>query len=119
MPKPKIPRVCFDRVLPQEIMRHHNVIQPARGPVRAISPVGKLWMSGSTLRVRFLGGAASQQTIARQQAAWWTQYANLKLDFNDAPDAEIRVSFDPTDGAWSYLGTDAHFRQRSDDESGP
>ena len=61
----------------------------------------------TTLRVRFLGGTASQQNIARQQAAWWTQHANLTFDFNNAPDAEIRISFDSTDGAWSYIGTDA------------
>ncbi len=107
MAKSKVPHVCFDRILPHELMRHHNVIQPARGPARAISPLGKLWMNGSTLRVRFLGGTASQQNTARQQANWWTQYANLTFDFNNAPNAEIRISFDANDGAWSYIGTDA------------
>lgn len=107
MPKTKIPRVCFDRVLPQDVMRFHNVFQPTRGPMRAISPIGKLWIVGSTLRVRFLGGSASQQAIAREEAGWWTQHANLKFDFNNAPDAEIRISYDSNDGAWSYVGTDA------------
>jgi len=65
-----------------------------------------LWMNGTTLRVRFLGGTAAQQAKARQQALWWTQHANLTFDFNNAPDAEIRVSFDAGDGAWSYVGTD-------------
>jgi hypothetical protein len=32
--------------------------------------------------------------------------ANLKFDFNNAPGAEIRISFDPQDGPWSYIGTD-------------
>jgi hypothetical protein len=76
------------------------------GRVRAIMPIGKLWMNGSTLRVRFLGGTAAEQATAREQALWWTQFANLKFDFNNAPDAEIRIAFDPNDGAWSYIGTD-------------
>ena len=108
MPKIKVPRVCFDRVLPKDLMRFHNVV-PSRpgGPLRAISPIGKLWIVGSTLRVRFLGGTTAQRSTARTQANWWTQHANLKFEFNDAPDAEIRISFDPNDGAWSYIGTDA------------
>lgn len=77
--------------------------------MRAIAIATKLWINGSTLRVRFLGGTAAQQSLARQQAAWWTEHANLKFDFNNAPDAEIRISFDPHDGAWSYIGTDAKF----------
>ncbi|HSQ12998.1 MAG TPA: M12 family metallopeptidase, partial [Candidatus Deferrimicrobium sp.] len=32
--------------------------------------------------------------------------ANLKFDFNNAANADIRIAFDPDDGAWSYLGTD-------------
>ena len=46
------------------------------------------------------------RTVARQQAEWWAQVANLKFDFNDALNAEIRIAFDHNDGAWSYVGTD-------------
>jgi len=63
-------------------------------------------MNGSTLRVRFMGGTAAEQAVAREQAGWWTEVANLKIEFNDALDAEIRIAFDPNDGAWSYVGTD-------------
>jgi hypothetical protein len=31
----------------------------------------------------------------------------LTFEFDNAPNAEIRISFDSSDGAWSYLGTDA------------
>jgi hypothetical protein len=99
------PKVCFDRILPRDLMR----FQPTRrhgGRVSAISPIGKTWMNGSTLRVRFMGGTAASKKLVREQAGWWSAVANLKFDFNDAPAAEIRISFDPTDGAWSYLGTD-------------
>ena len=30
----------------------------------------------------------------------------LKFDFNSAANAEIRIAFDSSDGAWSYVGTD-------------
>ena len=76
------------------------------GRTRAITPLGKLWMNGSTLRARFLGGTAQQQATVRQFAPQWMQHANLKLQFGDAPDAEIRIAF-ADDGAWSYVGTDA------------
>jgi hypothetical protein len=78
-----------------------------RGRVRAISPIGKLWINGSTLHVKFIGGSASEKVIAKEQANWWTEHANLKFEFDDAPNAEIRISFDSNDGAWSYVGTDA------------
>jgi len=104
---PKAPRarVCIDRVLPRELMR----LQPTTrsgGRVRAIAPIGKTWMNGSTLRVRFLGGTARQHAIVREQAGWWAEHANLRFDFDGSANAEIRIAFDPNDGAWSYVGTD-------------
>lgn len=101
------PKVCIDRILPRELMRLQRTTRGPRGRTRAISPIGKTWMNGSTLRVRFIGGTAAEQKIARDQAGWWSQMANLKFDFNNAPNAEIRIKFDPDDGAWSYLGTDS------------
>jgi hypothetical protein len=53
-----------------------------------------------------MGGTAAQQRIAREQAAWWTEVANLKITVDNAPNAEFRIAFDANDGAWSYVGTD-------------
>jgi hypothetical protein len=99
------PKICIDRILPRDLMS----LQPTTrggGRTRAIVPIGKTWMNGSTLQVRFMGGTATQKATVREQAGWWTEHANLKFNFNDAPNAEIRISFDPNDGAWSYLGND-------------
>jgi Astacin (Peptidase family M12A) len=101
----KMLHMCTERVLPAELMRPQHT-QRSGGRTRAISPIGKFWMNGSTLRVRFLGGTAAQQTKVKEQAGWWTAHANLRFDFNNAPDAEIRIAFDPNNGAWSYVGTD-------------
>lgn len=100
------PKVCFDRILPRDMMRLQRTMRGRGGRVRAISPIGKTWMNGSTLRVRFMSGTPAEQAVAREQAGWWAAVANLKFDFNNAPDAEIRITFDPNDGAWSYVGTD-------------
>ncbi|WP_414664930.1 M12 family metallopeptidase [Horticoccus sp. 23ND18S-11] len=98
-------KVCIDRVLPQDLFRP-QLTRRSAGVMRAISPIGKTWMNGTTLRVRFLGGTAREKAIAIEQAGWWAASANLKFVFDDSPGAEIRISFDPNDGAWSFVGTD-------------
>jgi hypothetical protein len=97
---------CIDRVLPADLRRAIPFMALGTGRTRAITPLGKLWMNGSTLRVRFLGGTTQQKAQVKQFAPQWMDHANLELQFNDAPDAEIRITF-ADDGAWSYVGTDA------------
>ena len=99
-------KVCIDRILPRDLMRFQPVVRRRDGTSRAIAPIGKSWMNGSTLRVRFIDGTTGEKATAREQAGWWAKVANLKFDFNNANDAEIRITFDPNDGAWSYVGTD-------------
>jgi len=101
------PKVCFDRVLPRDLMRFQTTVPDRPGQVRGLSPIGKTWINGSTLHVRFLGGTAAQKKIVQEQAAWWAAHANLRFVFDDAAEAEIRIAFDDNDGAWSYIGTDA------------
>ncbi len=101
----RLVHVCTQRVLPADLMRYQPTVR-SRGRTRAIALLGKLWMNGSTLRVRFMGGTPEQHAKVREQAAWWTAHANLTFDFNNASDAEIRIAFDPAKGAWSYVGTD-------------
>ncbi|MDP4299350.1 M12 family metallopeptidase [Leptothrix discophora] len=100
------PHVCFDRILPRELFLPAGTMQVA-GRTRAISPIGKTWMNGSTLHVRFIGGTAAERANAQVQAGWWQAACNLGFVFDDAPQAEIRIAFNPDDGAWSYIGTDA------------
>jgi hypothetical protein len=100
-------KICQDRLLPKDLVRPQQTISVGEGTSRAIIVLGKLWLNGSKLHVRFMGGTAAQQAIAKEQALWWTQHANLTFEFDNAPNAEIRVTFDSNDGAWSYVGTDA------------
>ncbi len=104
---PASSRFCTDRVLPRNLNRPQRMRMMRGGPVRAIIDFRRLWIIGSTLQVRFMGGTSAQHNLVKEQAGWWAQHANLNFEFNDAPNAEIRIAFDPNDGAWSYVGTDA------------
>lgn len=100
-------KMCYDKVLPGDLHRVHNVIRRAT-PERAgaISLKNKAWVNGSPIHIRFLEGTQAQQDMVKQFAPQWTEYANLDFVFTDDPSAEIRVTFDERDGAWSYVGTD-------------
>ena len=76
-------------------------------PSRLALPIQKMWKPGRTLRIRFRGGSATLQARVQGFAEQWTEHANIKFVFdNAADDAEIRISFTPNIGSWSYLGTD-------------
>ena len=106
------PKVCFDRYLPpnpyqpQPALSDAQRMASASPAVRAAILFAKRWVNNSTLRVRFLGGTTAQQKIVKDFAPKWSDHANIRLDFNNAPDAEVRIAFDPNDGAWSYIGKD-------------
>jgi hypothetical protein len=100
---PNGPKVCFDRYLPTQPFDPAMALDPR---LKAVIFFRKLWPNGTTLRVRFMEGSSDQQARAMQQARWWAEAANLRFVISDAGDAEIRVTFDPSDGAWSYIGTD-------------
>jgi len=99
-------RCCFDRILPKDLRRPQQLVNVG-GRTRAITPLRKLWLNGSTLRVKFMGGTTTQRNLVKQYAPVWTQHANLKFVFSEDATSEIRVTFDANDGAWSYIGTDA------------
>ncbi len=100
------PKMCFDRILPRDLRLMQRQRESAPGQLEAIAVIGKQWINGSTLRIRFLGGTAQQQDMVKDIAPQWTQFANLDFEFTNDPTAEIRVTFDANDGAWSYVGTD-------------
>lgn len=104
-------RICFDRILPSDLRRlnrpEFSAANPEAHSARAALFRAKKWPVGVTLKVRFLGGTSQQQEIVRQFAPVWSEFANLKLNFTNANDAEIRITFTANLGAWSYIGTDA------------
>ena len=67
---------------------------------------GKLWPIGATIRIGFLEGSDEQRAKVRQWAVQWAKYANIKLQFVDSADTDVRIGFRNGDGSWSYVGTD-------------
>ena len=67
----------------------------------------RFWQAGSTLRVCFLEGDPAVHKRVQPIVEEWSQYANIKFQFVNDPNAEIRVSFDKRTGSWSYVGVDS------------
>lgn len=103
----KARHICYDKVLPRDLHRAHHISRAA-SPARAgaISLKNKAWVNGSTIRIRFVSGTQHQKEMVMEFAPKWTDFANLNFEFTDDMDAEVRITFDPNDGAWSYVGTD-------------
>jgi hypothetical protein len=108
-------KVCFDKILPRELGRPRSgiIINPpdgtpphsGNGPARMALEKKKLWVNGSILRVKFMEGTSAQHDTVKKFAPEWSQFGNIKFEFTNAADAEIRIAFQD-DGAWSYIGTD-------------
>jgi hypothetical protein len=125
MPRTRKLKICFDCVLEGEQLRQamelafnerfeNPPILPSAllmdeppPPVQLALFTRTMWKPGRELHVRFLGGADAIQNKVETIAHMWEEFANLKLIFDDSPNAEIRVAFTPGIGSWSYLGTDA------------
>lgn len=104
-------RTCTEVLLPRDLRRHaERFSSPPPGvelPVRMGVLVGKSWHPGQTLTVGFLDGEPQVQQIVQTMSTSWTDHINLHFDFDEHPQADIRISFS-LPGSWSYLGTDAH-----------
>jgi hypothetical protein len=66
----------------------------------------KKWAQNRTLKVSFLGGTATVRKRVQEHADKWSEHVNIKLSFASGGPSEVRISFNPTDGSWSYMGTD-------------
>lgn len=100
----KARKMCFDKILPRDLHRPHRAT--GAGQAEALALATKKWLNGSTIRICFLEGTREQIEMVKKYAPKWTDYANLKFEFTDDVNAQIRVTFNPNDGAWSYIGTD-------------
>ena len=87
-----------------------EALAPLRVKVaRGSSPL-RLWPNGSVLRLRFIGGDRYRRERVLRCAKEWFEHANLTLEVLPAQSkvkADLRLAFNPAEGSWSYLGTDA------------
>jgi hypothetical protein len=99
-------RVCFDRIL-----RKNLRVGPPPTPIAGSVPKAafereKLWKNGITLKVAILSGTKPQQDLVKLHAPQWSKHGNIKFDFVNNANPDIRITFEENDGAWSYIGTD-------------
>lgn len=110
--------VCSQRSLPIELRgkaleaavneNPSNLFFSIDAPARAAMRTRKKWSNGRTINVGFLGGNNVQRTRVQPYFHEWSKSANIKFRFLlNVSNADIRVDFNPNDGSWSYLGTDA------------
>lgn len=73
--------------------------------LRAIFDNQLKWVSGTRLTFSFLDKNPIYQEAVRRSLAEWMQWAAIGFDEVQSG-GQIRISFDPMDGSWSYLGRD-------------
>src|ERR1043165_5013836 len=69
------------------------------------------WTPGATINVSFIDGTDWQKSKVKQYAPIWSQYANVKFNFLPSGLGDVRISFNPGKGSYSYIGVDAKNRQ--------
>lgn len=73
-----------------------------------------LWPQGSTLRISLIGMTHEQEQLTRHVIDKWAPHVNLKFEFTDAPDGDIRILADSDRaGGESAIGTQARSRDPS------
>lgn len=72
----------------------------------AVGFKNKFWTNGSILKIKFLEGNDHQKSEVLKYCVNWCRFANLKFEVVTDGYSDIRITFDPSLGAWSYVGTD-------------
>ncbi|KAF7303430.1 ZnMc domain-containing protein [Mycena indigotica] len=70
-----------------------------------ITKLAQLWPPNSTITYSFIGGTVNQRNKVNKVITEWLSYANVVFQLVDVGKGTIRISFDPTLGSWSYVGT--------------
>ncbi len=104
----KVMKVCVDKDLTLE--QQLTASQLGVGlkfvpdPGEAEMAATRVWLNGSILPVRFLGGDKTVRERVEKYAHQWEEYANIGFRFVDEGQAVIRIAFTPNAGSWSYMG---------------
>ena len=84
--------ICVDKVL------RHQAKQ-------AVGTIDNRWDIGQTIRVAFIGGSNIQINEVKEHFNFISDKINLNIEYVDfLSDSDVRVSFDSSGGAWSYIG---------------
>jgi len=80
---------------------------PGAGTTKAALQKDAKWIAGDPITVAFMAGDDTLKRRVTEVAQRWVAagMANLRLVFNDAPDADVRIAFRAGDGSWTTVGT--------------
>lgn len=110
--------ICIDCVVPdsvdtvrrqseRRVLRTLGPSSPPPDVVRMALLAVKMWENGKTLRCCFLNGTEAHQKRVASIAKTWEEFANIKFEFTDDRNSEIRIAFAADPRSWSAVGTDA------------
>lgn len=68
---------------------------------------GKLWAIRKRLKINFLGGSAALRGQVQRVVMDWEPHTCVSFEFGNHASPDIRISFEPDKGHWSWVGTDA------------
>lgn len=80
---------------------------------RAATVNASLWPNGTILKIKFIGGTASQRKYFTDAFQTWASYVNIVAAYVTSGNADIRVAFSAGDGSWSFIGTDCKSEPQS------
>lgn len=72
-------------------------------PNRGMADNNFLWDNGKTLKIKILSGSKNLQDKVKKYASEWTKYANLKFEFVNTGDAQIRVYLGDEKGDYGHV----------------
>ena len=116
-------KICIDKIFPERDPYKGNMplydVEKNENSEMAVEK-DKRWQK-EKLKVKFLNGDLAIQDKVKRFAKEWELYANIKFEFTDSEDADIRIAFkwfNPQTqryetGSWSLIGTDAEYYTNS------
>jgi serralysin len=72
-------------------------------PSRGLADNSFLWDNGKTLNVRLLSGSPELKEKVKSYAKEWEKYGNIKLNFVESGNAQIRVYLGDTKGNYGHV----------------
>lgn len=104
--------ILFSIIASAQILPCIDVVSKHReaGAGQGVYDFNNKWTPGITINVSFIDGTDWQHNKVKQYAPIWSQYANVKFNFLNSGVGDVRVSFDPKKGSYSFIGIDAKNR---------
>ncbi|MBL7781122.1 MAG: hypothetical protein JNM22_07885 [Saprospiraceae bacterium] len=102
-------RICTEIVLnPGEVTDTPDLPPGLTAKAVAFKPeLGKYWPNGRVLKVGFIGGDEAMRNRVIKYAREWSTVANIRFQFVEKGETDLRVAFTQGMGTWSLIGTDA------------